>query len=76
MEYLWFLYLRNDKKPKSIGAGLYSTIQSMVTTEITQECLFCCDCIYANAAYIYFMADKIVSEYRRRFERLMDLPVL
>ena len=61
-EYFMALVFANDKKLKSIGVGLYSTIQSMVTTGDYAGMFASVVIVFMPTLLIYiFMADKIVS---------------
>lgn len=61
-EYFMALVFANDKKLKSIGVGLYSTIQSMVTTGDYAGMFASVVIVFMPTLIIYIiMADKIVS---------------
>lgn len=61
-EYFMALVFANDKKLKSIGVGLYSTIQSMVTTGDYAGMFASVVIVFMPTMLIYMiMADKIVS---------------
>lgn len=61
-EYFMALVFANDKKLKSIGVGLYATIQSMVTTGDYAGMFASVVIVFMPTLLIYIiMADKIVS---------------